>query len=57
MTPCFAQPATEASLRVLMIPGVVSIAGMRHCATVPEGSDESPELDANELERLFMKLS
>lgn len=34
------------------------VAGMRHCATVPpEGSDAEPEVDAAELERLFMKLS
>ncbi len=35
------------------------VAGMRHCATTPEGSgsDAVPELDAMELERLFMKLS
>jgi DNA-binding FrmR family transcriptional regulator len=33
------------------------VAGMRHCATVPEGSDDAPELDAEELERLFLKLS
>ena len=33
------------------------VAGMRHCVSVPEGSDQQPELDADELERLFMKLS
>ena len=33
------------------------VAGMRHCATVPERSGEEPGLDAAELERLFMKLS
>jgi len=31
------------------------VAGMRHCATPAEGVE--PELDATELERLFMKLS
>jgi len=33
------------------------VAGMRHCVTVPEGSADAPDLDADELERLFMKLS
>ena len=33
------------------------VAGMRHCATVPEGSAEAAGLDPEELERLFMKLS
>ena len=33
------------------------VAGMRHCATVPAGSTDEPVLDAEELERLFMKLS
>ncbi len=32
-------------------------AGMRYCATVPEGSDAAAGIDADELERLFMKLS
>ncbi len=36
------------------------LAGMRHCVTAPEGADDAgdaPDLDAIELERLFMKLS
>jgi len=33
------------------------VAGMRHCATAPESGDREPELEAAELERLFMKLS
>ena len=33
------------------------VAGMRHCATAPESDDREPELEAAELERLFMKLS
>ena len=33
------------------------VAGMRHCATAAADADEQPELDAAELERLFLKLS
>ena len=33
------------------------VAGMRHCATVDPDSDATPDIDADELERLFMKLS
>jgi len=33
------------------------VGGMRHCVNVPEGSDEQPSIDVEELERLFMKLS
>ncbi len=33
------------------------VAGMRHCVVTPADTDEQPELDAAELERLFMKLS
>ena len=32
-------------------------AGMRYCATVPEGSDAVADIDVDELERLFIKLS
>jgi len=32
-------------------------AGMRYCATTPEGSEEEVTIDVEELERLFMKLS
>jgi DNA-binding FrmR family transcriptional regulator len=33
------------------------VAGMRHCVTAPVEDGAQPELDAMELERLFMKLS
>ncbi len=33
------------------------IAGMRHCVAVPEQAGDEPGLEAEELERLFMKLS
>ena len=33
------------------------VAGMRHCATVDPSGDAAPNIDADELERLFMKLS
>ena len=33
------------------------IAGMRHCVAVPEQTGDEAGLEADELERLFMKLS
>lgn len=33
------------------------VAGMRHCAGASDGSANPADLDADELERLFMKLS
>jgi DNA-binding FrmR family transcriptional regulator len=33
------------------------VAGMRHCVLAQEQTGEEPALDADELERLFMKLS
>jgi DNA-binding FrmR family transcriptional regulator len=33
------------------------IAGMRHCVAEPEQAGEEPAIEAEELERLFMKLS
>jgi len=33
------------------------VAGMRHCATADASAGDTPEMDADELERLFMKLS
>lgn len=32
-------------------------AGMRHCVAVDPSTDDTPGMDADELERLFMKLS